>query len=181
MRNPLRALILAVLLAVPAGPAHAQVFVDPYECQSRPVCYDIGPTFAAMPTIIAPASADEVVVGLLQRGRPIGGWLIFDAASDPNSLLGRPNGYTAKATFVDERVPPPTTERWGVEHGGSVEMYPTAAGAHARRDYIQALGARASFLAEYTYTHGRIVLRLSRHLLPEHAAEYETALRQMQG
>ena len=122
-----------------------------------------------------------MVVGLLQRGQPIGGWLIFDAASDPNSLLGRPGGYTAKATFVDERVPPPTTERWGVENGGSVEVYPTAAGAENRVRYLRTMIEAMPILTEYNYAHGRIVLRLSRHLLPEHAAEYETALRQMRG
>ncbi|MER6778443.1 MULTISPECIES: hypothetical protein [unclassified Streptomyces] len=100
------------------------------------------------------------------------------AENDPNHLLGRPNGYTSKITFTDSRIPAEQTEGHepdDLELGGSIEVFPTAAGAKARADYIQAAGKAMPALGEYDYVHGTAVIRLSQLLTPAQAADYEKA------
>ncbi|MFD7841071.1 hypothetical protein [Streptomyces sp. NPDC059761] len=100
------------------------------------------------------------------------------AESDPNHMLGRPNGYTSKITFTDARIPAEQTEGRGpddLELGGSIEVFPTAAGAKARADYIQAATKDMPALSEYDYVHGTTLIRVSRLLTPAQAADYKTA------
>ncbi|MFE6844995.1 hypothetical protein [Streptomyces sp. NPDC057686] len=100
------------------------------------------------------------------------------AENDPNHMLGRPNGYTSKITFTDTRIPTEQTEGRkadDLELGGSIEVFPTAAEAKARADYIQAAGKTMPALAEYDYLHGATLVRVSRLLTPAQAADYEKA------
>lgn len=100
------------------------------------------------------------------------------AESDQNHMLGRPHGYTSKITFTDARIPAEQTEgreNDDLELGGSIEVFPTAAGAKARADYIQAAGKAMPALGEYDYVHGTAVIRVSNLLTPAQAADYEKA------
>ncbi|MFE3583711.1 hypothetical protein [Streptomyces vinaceus] len=104
------------------------------------------------------------------------------AENDPNHLLGRPNGYTSKITFTDSRIPAEQTEGRepdDLELGGSIEIFPTAAAAKARADYIQAAGKAMPALGEYDYVHGTAVIRVSNLLTPAQAADYEKAAAQL--
>ncbi|KOU14512.1 hypothetical protein ADK52_36765 [Streptomyces sp. WM6372] len=100
------------------------------------------------------------------------------AENDPNHFLGRPHQYTSKITFTDGRIPADQTEGnkpGDVELGGSIEMFPDAADAKARHDYIQTVTKGIPTLTEYDYLHGTTLVRVSRLLTPAQAADYEKA------
>ena len=48
-------------------------------------------------------TAEDVVNALKNGGLPIGETEVYDATTDPNHQIGRPNGYTSKANFSDTR------------------------------------------------------------------------------
>lgn len=109
---------------------------------------------------------------------------VFTPADDPNSLLGRPNGYTSKIGFTDSRVPPDKLmglEPGAVEAGGSIETWPDEDSAQRRADYISELGKAVPFAVEYDYVVGPHLVRVSRLLSPDQAAEYERAARAVAG
>ena len=61
--------------------------------------------------------------------------------TDPNRLLGRPNGYTSKIAFADSRISKTDTDgtqKNAIERGGSIEVFPDAELAMGRAEYIQA-------------------------------------------
>ena len=61
---------------------------------------------------------------------------MFTTETDPNKLLGRPNGYTSKASFTDNRIKATDVKddrTDSVDQGGTVEVYPDEAGATARK------------------------------------------------
>jgi len=120
--------------------------------------------------------AVAVVETLRVRGLPLGDAAVFTAATDPNNLLGRPGGYTSKATWRDTRLDAWIEGELHVEDGGSVEVYPTPAGAQKRSAFLTAMSEAAPVIGGYTYTRGAVVLRVSRMLTPEQAAEYDAAL-----
>ena len=106
--------------------------------------------------------------------------VVYTAGNDPNHLLGRPNGYTSKASFTDSRIKASSikdTSSGSVDRGGSVEVYPDQAGAAARKKYIDDTMKAAPILGtEYLYIDGPVLLRLSQLLTPDQAAQYQTAL-----
>lgn len=89
--------------------------------------------------------------------------------SDPNELLGRPNGYEAATVLYDSRA---ECDELGVDCGATLETWPNADAAQERADYIDSLGAIAN---EYDYVDGPYVLRVTGELKPSEAAEYEAA------
>lgn len=124
-------------------------------------------------------SAEEVVLGLRARGLPVGDYEAYTAETDPNDLLGRPGGYKAKATFLDETLD--GDDAFEVENGGSVEIYADADGAERRESYVQALGEELPLLGEYDAREGPVLLRLSRRLPPDEASAYVDALAEVAG
>jgi hypothetical protein len=136
------------------------------------------------PTGGAPLTAGQVAARLATAGLPLTVVVVYTASTDPNHLLGRSGGYTSKVAFTDPRVPEQdrSSVAGSVENGGSVEVYPDAAGATARADYVRAFAAGSPALfGEYTYTRGTVVLHVSRFLTPEQAAGYEAALATLPG
>lgn len=126
----------------------------------------------------APAqTADQIVAALKAAGRPIGDALTYTAANDPNSLLGRPNGYTSKTAFYDTGLPQQNPSPFDVSDGGSVELFANNAGAQARMTYIQTIAKGLPALTEYDYVQGGALLRLSARLTPDQAAQYAAAFR----
>lgn len=100
------------------------------------------------------------------------------AENDPNKLLGRPHQYTSKITFDDTRIAAVDvsgTDKGDVERGGAIEAFANPADAKARAEYIQTVTKSMPMLAEYDYVHGSVLVRVSRYLTPEQAAEYEAA------
>jgi hypothetical protein len=122
-------------------------------------------------------TAREVVRHLESEGLPVGEVKVFDEETDPNDLLGRPNGYVAKASWrnprIEERADP---GGFDVSTGGSVEVFDSEDGAARRVEYVQTLAEEAPLFGEYTFQDGSVVLRVSDRLTPDEADEYEAAL-----
>ena len=106
---------------------------------------------------------------------------VYNAETDPNHLLGEPNGYTSEATFTDNRISPADTagvRPGSIQKGGSVEVFADASSATIRRQRLGQLERNASLPAgEYTFTNGPALLRVSGRLTPAQAAEYAAAFR----
>lgn len=123
--------------------------------------------------------AAGVIQALIKQGMPATLTVTYDESSDPNKLLGRPNGYTSKASFADRRVDSskvPAAKPGDVELGGSVEVFASADEAEARAAYIQEIGKKLPMLGEYNYVKGPVVVRVSKELTPTDAQPYEGAL-----
>ncbi len=114
--------------------------------------------------------AAAIIGDLGTNGVPAKLGTVYDENTDPNKLLGRPNGYLSKAEFTDSRVK--------TEKAGSVEVFEDANGAEARAEYIQALG-KTPMLAEYTYVKGNVVVRVDKAMAPSDAKAYEDALNEI--
>jgi hypothetical protein len=125
-------------------------------------------------------TAEQVVADLTAKVSTAGASVVFTADNDPNHLLGRPNGYTSKASFTDSRIKASSikdSRSGSVDQGGSVEVYPDEAGAAARKKYIDdAMKATPMLGTEYSYVDGPVLLRLSQILTPAQAAQYQAAL-----
>ena len=130
----------------------------------------------------APAvmTAEELGEALASQIATVRVTVVYTEESDPNDLLGRPNGYTSKIAFSDSRVDKDDTqgtEKDAIERGGSIEVYPDAEGAKARSDYIQGILKGASILgSEYHYLDGSALVRVTGKLTPTVAKDYERAL-----
>jgi hypothetical protein len=108
--------------------------------------------------------------------------IVYDEASDPNSLLGRPGQYVSKAGFHDSRLAGQESlddAPFAVVKGGDVEVWSTDQGAQERADYVGGIvnsPAGAIFGPEYMYRIGPVLLRVSGKLTPPQASEYDRAL-----
>lgn len=123
--------------------------------------------------------AAGVIQALVKQGMPATLTVTYDASNDPNKLLGRPNGYTSKASFTDRRVDPSkasAAKPGDVELGGSVEVFASADEASARAAYISEIGKKLPMMGEYDYVKGPVLVRVSRELTPTDAQPYEAAL-----
>jgi len=130
-------------------------------------------------------TAETVIKDLAKRGLPIKVLVVYSAATDPNHLLGRPNGYVSKAQFADARVPTKSLRYVGktsLQRGGSVEVFSTPAGAVRRARYIQRIEKGLPALgSEYDYVDKTVLLRVSGLLTPTQAAADEAALAAIMG
>ncbi|GII56115.1 hypothetical protein Pth03_45040 [Planotetraspora thailandica] len=137
------------------------------------------PTNAAVTTTAAPTNAAAVIKALAGEGLPIKLTVTYNERNDPNKLLGRPGGYIAKAAFTDKRIKPSDVlgaDKGSVDLGGGVEVFPDAAGAKARADYIQSIAKSSPMFAEYDYAKGNVVVRVSKEIAPSDAKAYQAAL-----
>ena len=108
--------------------------------------------------------------------------VVYTADTDPNHLLGRPGGYLSKASFTDTRISSPGLAgcpAGAVELGGSVETYADATGVQNRMNYIQGIAQSNPMFGEYDYTAGPALIRVSRLLTPQQAANYRSAAHQI--
>lgn len=96
---------------------------------------------------------------------------VQDEDTDPNKLLGRPNGYTSRAS-ADLPGGDKDGTKYDVSRGLAVEVYPDAAGAEARSKYIQGLLKNAPILGvEYHYLSGSVLVRVAGDVKPSQAKE----------
>ena len=138
-----------------------------------------GCTPSAPVTTPGTVDAAAVLEGFKAKGLPITSAIVHSAESDSNKLLGRPNGYESKVSFRDGRVPARSTGSIDTDTGGTIEVYPDAAGAQRRGAEIVALVKDSPLPVEYVYTRGRVVLRLSRELTPNQAEQYRAVLAEL--
>jgi hypothetical protein len=124
------------------------------------------------------ATIVKVIAAKVASARP---GFVYTADTDPNHLLGRPNGYTSEATFSDSRISPADTagvRAGSVQRGGSVEVFTDPSAATVRQQRLGQLERDAPLSSrEYTFTDGPVLLRVSGRLSPAQAAEYAAALR----
>jgi len=116
-----------------------------------------------------PMTSDEIVTAFKAAGLPIGTVQVYDATSDPNTLLGRPGQYTAKFNFADTRLEQPQDD----VTGGSIESFANDKDLTNRVEYVKSITESTPMFAEYEYTNGLMFLRLDKGLTPDQAAEYD--------
>ncbi len=123
-------------------------------------------------------TADQVVSQLATKVPNAKPGPVVTAANDSNRLLGRPGQYTSAAAFSDDRVPvdqrkPDPTS---LDNGGKVEAFATADDAQRRAGYIEQLAKATPVAVEYDYVAGTTLVRVSKALTPDEAAQYQAAL-----
>jgi hypothetical protein len=122
-------------------------------------------------------SAAVLTARMKAAGLPIRDLIVYNAATDPNHLLGRQGGYTSKVAWVDPAAVAagagsPSGDPGGTQFGGGIEVFPSAADAEARLAYLKAF--RPPFGDGYDYRVGSAILRLSNYLTPAQAAKFRT-------
>jgi hypothetical protein len=124
------------------------------------------------------ASGAALAARLKAAGLPVTHLIVYTPVTDPNHEMGRQGGYTSKVAWVDPRAVEagagnPASDRGGTEFGGGIEVFPTAAGAKARYQYLR--GFKPPLGDGYDYLSGAAILRLSQYLTPTQAHAYEAA------
>jgi hypothetical protein len=141
------------------------------------------------PAAVPQHPASALAARLKAAGMPVTHLIVYTPSTDPNHELGRQGGYTSKVAWVDRRAvkayqdglkqdqlgfsPGLPGDRGSVDNGGGIEVFPTAAEARARADFIRGFGP--SLGDGYDFTVGRDLLRLSNYLTPAQARAYKAA------
>jgi hypothetical protein len=98
----------------------------------------------------------------------------IDENNDPNDKIGRPGGYISAAIMYDSTV---KCTELGTDCGAGIEVFPTAAEAQARADYIQGILKSMPALGnEYDTVVGAALLRVSGKVKPSLATLYAAAM-----
>ena len=131
------------------------------------------PTTTPVPTTPSNTcyQVEDVINAFKDAGLPIGVVVVYDEATDPNSLLGRPNQYIAKASWEDTRI-----EQYGDSpRGGTVEIFDSTKALNDREEYLEQFVTMPMFL-QYMYKHKNMLVRIEGDLTPSQAKEYENIL-----
>ncbi len=96
---------------------------------------------------------------------------VFDENTDPNKNLGRPNQYTGKGNFFDDRVEN--------DNAGTIEIFNTEQDCQDRYDYLckmsdPELGKLG--VNQYIYKYDLVVFRVSFDLSPSDADVYRKVM-----
>ena len=134
-------------------------FSQPIEVLSsfRALFYDICDSVQIGSTDVkanAPNIEDFLTV-MQEAGFPIKEVIVYDAVTDPNSLLGRPHEYSEKADFSHESISDLT-----------IEIFQHQADAIERKAYY-------TFLKQYIFLYDRYMMRIPYALTPDIALRYE--------
>lgn len=128
----------------------------------------------ATPTTAEVVTLEQVITELQKAGAT--DFTINTAETDPNKLLGRPDKYTARASFALPGGRPAAGDDVG--RGGSVEIWPTEALAQQRLDFIKGTVAATPILgAEYQYLAGPVLVRVAGDVTPANAAKVEAVVK----
>lgn len=140
------------------------------------------------PASKAPLDAKAVTEKLAAAIPTVKLTVVYDAATDPNGKLGRPNQYTSKTAFDDSRAssnPKAADDAHGrkndIAYGGTVEVFASDDDAAAWEKYVTTITKSVGGLItpDYVYRHGKVVIRVSHLLTPDQAAEYDKAAAQL--
>jgi hypothetical protein len=130
------------------------------------------------PAPAAPHDAKTVLAKLIAARVGLSHGSVQDENTDPNNLLGRPNGYTSRAC-ADMPGGDTNGERYDISRGLVIEVWPTAGDADGRSTYIQDTLKNMRILGtEYHYRadQGRVLVRVSGKVKPSLAKKVEAAL-----
>jgi hypothetical protein len=111
---------------------------------------------------------NDVIKAFKKENLPLGQLEFFNAKSDPQQLLGKPNQYTEKAIWK-------TTEK--MVH--TVEAFANEADLQARKTAVEAAAQSGTQPAEYVYAHKNILLRLHHEMLPGTAERFTWELKSL--
>lgn len=131
---------------------------------------EISPT----PTPTAPLTATELAKQIKADVSTVTKIVTITEDNDPNKLLGRPNGYIDAAVIYDKGGD--CRGSMGADCGATIEVWPTAADATARSEYIQKLlKDTPAFGTEYHTVSGAALLRVAGAVKPSTAKLYAAA------
>lgn len=127
---------------------------------------------------ITKSTAEEVVNLLKEKVKSIDNIIVYNEENDPNKLLGRPNSYTSKVNFTDNRLEQTDTNN---PKGGSLEVFENDDDCSSRLNYIEDIQKSVKIVGtQYLYQYKNVLLRIDGDLTPEQAKEYETAFTELQ-
>jgi hypothetical protein len=135
-------------------------------------------TAVAAPTPAAPHDARTVLAALTAAETHLRGGAVQSEDTDPNDLLGRPNGYLSRAS-ADMPGGDRDGDKYGIERGLVIEVFPTAADADRRSTFIQdTLKSMQILGTEYHYRAGggAVLVRVSGKVKPSVAKKVEAAV-----
>lgn len=119
-------------------------------------------------------TAEDICSELKNSNSNIGKIVVYTSETDMNNLLGRPNQYTSKVNFADNRISQEYVEENDAK-GGTIEVFGNKTDMEKRKEYIEQISNSSSMFAQYIYSKGNVLLRLEKELTPEQAKEYEEA------
>jgi hypothetical protein len=158
-------------------------------CGGEPADQPVAPTTAVAGTAPAVASATPAVAGksltaaaIISRLRAaklgLADVVVQTEDNDPNNLLGRPNGYSSRAS-ADLPGGDRAADRYSVDRGLVVEVFDSAELAQKRSDYIKGLQADNPILGtewHYLTGDGTGLVRVSGNVKPSLAKKIQAAL-----
>lgn len=141
------------------------------------------PPAAPAPSTTTTAPAEPVDAGALikrLKAKEVGlsNVAVQDEDTDPNNLLGRPNGYTSRAS-ADLPGGDKNADKYSVDRGVVVEVFTDADAVASRSDYIQGLLKGNPVLGSewhYKTAAGRALVRVTGNVKPSAAKKLETAV-----
>lgn len=161
----LLALALAGCSSDPDVPASAELVPG---ATSAPVVTSTTPTAQAMDAL-------AVVDVLKKAGLPVSNIAEQDEDTDPNDKLGRPGGYTSRAS-ADVPGGDKQADKYSIDRGLVVEVFATVEDADARAKFIQETLKSMQILGtEYHYRgkDKRILVRIVGAVKPSTAKRFE--------
>ncbi|WP_431728564.1 hypothetical protein [Verrucosispora sp. TAA-831] len=135
---------------------------------------DPAPTTAAA----KPLDARKVLTKLKAADVGLSGGTVQNEDTDPNNLLGRPSGYTSRAS-ADLPGGNRDDDVHSINRGLVIEAFASVEDADRRAQYIQGILKGAPLLgSEYHYRAdgGRVLVRVSGLVKPSRAAKVEAAV-----
>lgn len=123
-------------------------------------------------------TAEEICNELKNNNNNIGKIVVYTEETDSNNLLRRPNQYTSKVNFADNRISQEYVEENDAK-GGTIEVFNNKTDMKKRKEYIEQISNSSSIFAQYIYSKGNVLLRLEKDLTPEQAQEYEKIFNQI--
>ncbi|MGV9977035.1 hypothetical protein ACWDUH_05100 [Micromonospora wenchangensis] len=130
------------------------------------------------PAQAAPQDAKVVLNKLTEASVGLTGGVVQNEDTDPNDLLGRPNGYTSRAS-ADLPGGNREGEKYGIDRGLVIEVFPTKDDADRRSKFIQeSLKSMPILGTEYHYRtdEGRVLVRVSGKVKPSASKKIEQAV-----
>lgn len=126
---------------------------------------------ASTPAPATPASALDTAKAV--GGADVSTTYALTEDNDSNNLLGRPNGYSAAAIGVIPSLDASLCDaaKSGVDCGFAVEVWPNAAAATERGQYIQSMKTGGALGTEYDYAKDGVLLRVSGDVKPSLASQ----------
>lgn len=120
-----------------------------------------------------PLTADSAAVAIRSAVPQVTGLTELTAATDGNSMLGKPNGYTAAVVINDTRAA--CNGGPGVDCGGVIEQWPDNTGAQQRSGYLAGVIKAHPGFAETDVVRGNLLLRVAGKIPADGVAAYKSA------